>query len=495
MSRKYIAGIITILIGVSLIAPWIIMGSAAASERNVGSGDLVFQGESEISLEGNYTPEELINIEGYPLELPVSVAQPMGIYQSSDQEFRLAVVEAKVTDFELLNKYGEDNSGGVVRPGAVVEGVVEYNFGVSESIEVRVTTRRGLDVTQQLVTELDPENDQYKFIIDTSDIDPELSPFTVTVEGEDDLDFGEATQSTTLAIQNFQPSITSDDGSVVQGEHLTYAISGAAEGATVSIHIDPDMLEEGFEGDVFRDVGDVESIGTSYNQLSTLYSDLEIDNGQAVGQISTDGIKPGTYEFQVFVESGETANGEPDATMAFEVEWDEPPPTEIPPTPIPEPESAGPTPVPDQSKPSGSDSAFSGGSSQNDDRTESTAPTEKPDSIDDIADNDSNNRDDIDPVDTDENNPSDEKEVETNEIESSNDEPKAVTEQHLNDSSTTAATTGEAGEEIADEPQLRRGFFTNGSDASITFIDSLSITTIGIALSLLSILVDLERGG
>ena len=495
MPNKIFVAVITTLIGLSLIAPWVMVGSVTASDRSVGSGDFVFQGESNINLEGNYTPDNLIQADGYSLEFPISEAQPPGIYRSSDQEFELIVREARITDFELINGHNKDVSGSVVRPGDTVEGVVEYNFGISESIKVQVRTRQGLDVTQELVEEAGQQGEEFVFELDTSDINPEFSPFTVTVEGEDDLDFGDATQSTTLAVRNFQPSITSDDRSVVQGEHMTYAISGAAEGATVSIHIDPGMLEEGFEGDIFRDVGDVESIGTSDNQLSTLYADLEIDNGQAVGQISTDGIKPGMYEFQVFVESGETANGEPDATMAFDVEWDEPPPTEIPPTPVPEPESAASTPVPDQSKPSGSDSSSSGGSSQNDDRTESIAPTEKSDSFDDIEDDDSNNRDDIGRVDTDENSQLDEMEVDINETESSDEESNAVTEQHLNNSSTTVATTGEAGEEIADEPRLRRGFFTNGSDASITFIDSLSITTIGIALSLLSILVDLERGG
>jgi len=495
MLRRYLTGLITIMIGLSLIAPWIMMGSVAAADRSVGSGGLVFQGESEISLEGNYTPEELINFEGYPLEFPVSETQPMGVYESSDKQFQIIVVEARVTEFELLNEYDEDVSGGVVEPGDFIEGVGEYNFGMSESIELTVTSRQGLDVTQQLVAELDPQDEEYNFRINTNDINPELSPFTVTVEGEDDLDFGDATRSTTFAIQNFHPRITSDDRSVVQGERMTYAISGVAEGATVSVHVDPSIREEDFEGDIFRDVGDVVSIGPNDNQTSTLYANLEIDDGRAVGQISTDGIKPGMHEFRMFLGKGQTSGGEPDATLAYKVDRNEPPPTETPPTPIPESEPAAPTPATEQSNPSSSGSRSSGDSSQNDDRSENIAPPEKPDSPNDMLDNDSNERDDIDRPDTDDNGQSDEIVSEKNETDSADEDLNAVSEQPLSDSSTTAATTGEPGEQVADEPQLRRGFFTNGSDASITFIDSLSITTIGIALSLLSILVDLERGG
>ncbi len=191
-----------------------------AGTGNVTDGATLYQGERGISIyapDGNaVSPSSLERTggasEGEPLGLPIPADQPLGSY-SDGSETEITVQTARITTFDVNNNNGADVNGGTLMPSQdQSEVAVAYNFGEAERLELIIEDDDGVDVTNELLADGESRylaTDSGEGTIGISPGAVDRGEYTFTVEGEDDLDFGEATRSTTITIS----STTADDSS------------------------------------------------------------------------------------------------------------------------------------------------------------------------------------------------------------------------------------------------------------------------------------------
>jgi len=317
-SHKRRAVILAALMVLSVFAVSVaFVGTAAAGDREVSADATIFQGEDNITFNStDFGSQQLVgqsgNAEGLILTSPIPETQTPGTYGAGGNN--TTVVEPKITDFDILNEDGNDVSGSTLLiPSSSTNEkvVVDYNFGAAEDIELTVTDADGLDVTSEWTSSPKNATDgTAQITFDSTNVDTGV--YTFEVAGAGDLDFGDATQTTTITvIDEESASITAGTANIVTGEDLTFTVTGLSEDEYVGVYVksgdfDTDVIDSN-ASTMFRNVGDTTQTGfydTGSNSViftdgSTTgaagteiadyaYAILQIDGGQAVGSINSD---------------------------------------------------------------------------------------------------------------------------------------------------------------------------------------------------------------
>ena len=269
------------------------------SVGDVGDGEIIFQGEEDIQLRdssGNRLEAAAFertggDNEGVPLSIPVPQDQTTGSYLApssalpGSSDISITVASPTISTFDVQNEplgtsagvgAGSDVNGGtLVADGSGAHVEVNYNFEEAESVELTVEDENGVDVTNEILA---GSADAVADGTDTSgndvtpvgiDLDPtglDEGEYTFSISGTEDLDFGDATQSTTVQIVTEETAnldLSSDE--VVQGENIDFTIDGTSEGNFHGIFIDSQDFRDGITADeaddVFRNVGDTVDTG------------------------------------------------------------------------------------------------------------------------------------------------------------------------------------------------------------------------------------------
>ena len=299
-------------------------------EGVVYAGATVFQGESGIELGGTISSgvvKTAGDAEGVPLEIPnVPQDQATGRYTTdgSSGSPGVTVQTPRVTTLEVENIRGVDIAGGSVRQGDSTSGAGEltvvgaWNYENAENLEVTIVNNDGLDVTREAIVEPpgstgDPATKQASDIADNevqwdtdlSDLD--TGTFTITLEGTDDLDFGQASRQTTITVTGSdEVSLNFDRRTVTRGEDVTFLIRGSSAGEFHIVTIaENDFRSRGLSTSqrerIFRRVGDTVLTGYS-EQERVAYAVVEIDDdtGVGVGQIDTTNLDDSSIDVDLY---------------------------------------------------------------------------------------------------------------------------------------------------------------------------------------------------
>ena len=263
----------------------------------VGPGEIIFQGEEDIQLQdgsgGNLAAAEFERASGdnagVPLSIPVDTDQTTGTYETASPgttgRVTVTVASPSISTFDVQNEplgtsagvgAGSDVNGGtLVADGSGAHVEVNYNFEEAESVELTVEDENGVDVTNEILAGSADAvadgtdasgNDVTPVGIDLDPTGLDEGEYTFSISGTEDLDFGDATQSTTVQIVTEETAnldLSSDE--VVQGENVDFTIDGTSEGNFHGIFIDSQDFNDGITADeaddVFRNVGDTVDTG------------------------------------------------------------------------------------------------------------------------------------------------------------------------------------------------------------------------------------------
>jgi len=327
-------------------------------------GATVYQGESDIELADEFTStptKDAGNDEGITLQTP-DVAQSQATGSYSDSSGNSVVVEQpRVTTLDIENQNGEDISGGSVYEGDSDTGAGEldvvagWNYRAAEDLEVTVEDEDGLDVTGDAIQEDEfktkddygsVRNNRVLWDMDLSDIG--TGTYTVTVEGSDDLDFGEASQSTTITVtgdDNVQIDLS--QSTATRGEDVRFDITGSNAGDQHVVTIENTDFRDSNNFNqtarIFRNAGDTEEVGivtegnTQYNRsqvnanavpsgasIAYAYAIVEVDDdtGIGVGQIETGNLDTTSVEVNVYGAQSGTGSGADEAVVPDDVSSD-----------------------------------------------------------------------------------------------------------------------------------------------------------------------------
>ena len=297
-------------------------GNAAAYDTvtsigDVGPGEIIFQGEEDIQLQdgsgGNLAAAEFERASGdnagVPLSIPVDTDQTTGTYETSGG-VTVTVASPSISTFDVQNEplsagvgAGSDVNGGTLvadaSPGSGAHVEVNSNFEEAESVELTVEDENGVDVTNEIVAGsadavadgTDASGDDVTPV--GIDLDPtglDEGEYTFSISGTEDLDFGDATQSTTVQIVTEETAnldLSSDE--VVQGENIDFTIDGTSEGNFHGIFIDSQDFNDGITADeaddIFRNVGD--TVDTGIVNASGINGGTDINYGAAFSGTGT----------------------------------------------------------------------------------------------------------------------------------------------------------------------------------------------------------------
>ncbi|WP_420191933.1 S8 family serine peptidase [Haloplanus salinarum] len=183
-------------------------------------GATAFQGESDILLGNafvNNPTKTIDDSEGVTFEVPnIPQNKQTGRYTDSNGN-TVTLQTPRVTTLDVLNTNGESVAGGSVSGGASGETgasnltvVGAWNYEEAENLELTVEDSAGLDVTAAATddaikaasdrgTNVNGHNissNEVGYNIDLSN----TGTYVIKLAGTDDLDFGEATQSTTVTV-------------------------------------------------------------------------------------------------------------------------------------------------------------------------------------------------------------------------------------------------------------------------------------------------------
>jgi hypothetical protein len=214
-------------------------GTAGANRtltENLESGDVIFQGEtlSEADITGSVGDGDTNNVENFTTdtgEVPLRIEggeipqdQQTGVYTTGDDT--LTVRAPSISDLEVINSENQDVAGGNILIDEKMNISVTFNYANAENMTVSVENEAGIDVTSQFLNETsvnanktDPAIEGDVVVVDTegtavfsvypthSGDGPSLAragtgTYTITAEGAGSLDFGSATQSTTVTIDH-----------------------------------------------------------------------------------------------------------------------------------------------------------------------------------------------------------------------------------------------------------------------------------------------------
>jgi major cell surface glycoprotein (TIGR04216 family) len=267
------------------------VGTVAINNNDViiDNTDTIFQGQEGIefdtgdtSLTGNGG-----DAEGRVISSPISPTAVPGQYSDTgnadSNAIQVTLDEPRISDYEIRNANDEDISGGSVAEANAdnLEVFVEYNFDQYENAEISVDDQDGLEITDDVITTTNPAGgtatgtttQTFGLNLDGQD----AGTYTITAEGEDDFDFGQASQSATLELtseENVGVELASD--TVTQGDNLRYDVVGGVAGDSHIVQInDTDFNDNADDfdiGTIFRNVEDVEErgivVGNNFHEVS-----------------------------------------------------------------------------------------------------------------------------------------------------------------------------------------------------------------------------------
>jgi len=327
--------------------------STSEATLTVNDGATIFQGQDNIEFNTSTTSSLTGvsgNAEGQVVSVPIPEDQTTGTYAEggNTSNFDVTIDQPRISDFEIRNRNGADITGASVAEVNAdnLAVYVEYNYNAYENIDITVEDPDGLEVQGDVITgnangdisstdsSLDSGNNVGGFTgtTGTSDVtfglnldNQDAGTYTVTAEGNDELDFGSASTSGTVEL-TAEDNIGIEFGSdtVTQGENVRYEIVGSEAGDTHLVQInDTDIAdsEETSLGDVattFRNVQDVEDRGVivdgdfhtvtgsannpsveaasasslGVNDVEAAYAIVTIDDdtGLGVGSVDTSGL-------------------------------------------------------------------------------------------------------------------------------------------------------------------------------------------------------------
>nr|AAA72185.1 cell surface glycoprotein precursor [Halobacterium salinarum] len=316
------------------------------TEGSVASGATIFQGEEDVTFrkldnEKEVSPATLSRTggsdEGVPLQMPIPEDQSTGSYDSNgpdndEADFGVTVQSPSVTMLEVRNNADNDVTGGVLNTQQDEFSIaVDYNYYAAEDLELTVEDEDGLDVTDEILA-ADQSGGAYedgtgnngpntlRFDIDPNNVD--AGDYTVSVEGVEDLDFGDATESASVTISSSnKASLNLAEDEVVQGANLKYTIENSPEGNYHAVTIDSSDFRDSSSGadaaKVMRSVGDTVDTGlvvdndstteivddyenTSISDVDYAYAIVEIDDGNGVGSIETQYLDDSSADIDLY---------------------------------------------------------------------------------------------------------------------------------------------------------------------------------------------------
>ncbi|WP_256947027.1 HVO_2072 family ArtA-dependent S-layer glycoprotein, partial [Halobacterium hubeiense] len=308
--------------------PW----DTSTGEGDVSTGATVFQGEDDIQFvdeNGNDVSATSLERasgadEGVPLAMPIPQDQTTGSYDlngpaAGDGGLRVTVQTPRVTTLEVQNNAESDVSGGILTTNQDDASVyVEYNYENAEDIELIVENEDGLDVTDEIVEGTDTMNGDGRIDINPNAVD--AGDYTFTVEGVDDLDFGDATETVPVTISSSQTaSLNLAADEVVQGENLQYTVENSPEGNFHAVTIDADDFRNGISAsnaaNILRNVGDTSETGVvtdggpttagnagdvDIDDVNYAYAIVEIDGGNGVGSINSQHLDDASVDVDLY---------------------------------------------------------------------------------------------------------------------------------------------------------------------------------------------------
>ena len=339
----------------------VVYNVADGDTGEVGDGAIIFQGEDDITIvdsQGNeLSParfQRAAEAGGETLSLPVSQDAETGRYQATgiaaetdsggtdNGIINLTVDTPRITTFDINNNQTDVNGGTLTSDQTGATALIEYNFEQSENITLTVEDEDGVDVTNTLIADNKLDADQTALNFDADDsatangtgknfapggdnrtgvgsngtvafaLDPsgvDEGEYTFIAEGDDDLTFGDAQQTTTVTIStDRQASLNLGQDSATQGENVPFTIDESIEGNFHAVIIEPSDIRQSAGGsidpneaeDVFRNVGDTTQVGllnitsrevsttaTDGDNVTAAFAIVEIDGGNGVGSIES----------------------------------------------------------------------------------------------------------------------------------------------------------------------------------------------------------------
>ncbi|MFC7131155.1 HVO_2072 family ArtA-dependent S-layer glycoprotein [Haloferax chudinovii] len=317
--------------------------------KTIASGDRVFLGEEIDTDAGLGDSNPLLtgvsgNAEGISLDLTSPIPQssddqPLGTYSAdgeSSGSANVTLLAPRITDSEILTASGGDVTGSAISSDDADELYVnaDYNYESAEKVEVTVEDPSGTDITNEVLTSSsDVVNDstvdtQNGAQLDMSDQD--AGEYTIILEGAEDLDFGQASQTLSLTISSQdEVGIELDSESVTQGTNVQYTVTNGIDGNQHVVAIDANDLRNDVTTAqaerVFRNIGDTEEVGianedtsedATADNASIAYAVVEIDGASAVGGIETQYLDDSDIDIEVYdvgVNATEAASGDFDS--------------------------------------------------------------------------------------------------------------------------------------------------------------------------------------
>jgi len=330
-------------------------GSAAAERGNldadsepfnktIQSGDRVFLGE-EINTDAGLGADEPLltgvagNAEGVSLDLSSPIPQttenqPLGTYDvdgsGSATTPNVTLLAPRITDSEILTSSGGDVTGSAISSGDADNLYVnaDYNYEAAEKVEVTVEDPSGTDITNEVLNGTDVYADDNSVGgtsstgggvgIDMSGQD--AGEYTIILEGAEDLDFGDASETMTLTISSQdEVGIELDSESVTQGTDVQYTVTNGIDGNEHVVAIDLSDLRNDATTEqakaVFRNIGDTSEVGIANDSATNAsgsatgptvetadiaYAVVEIDGASAVGGVETQYLDDSDVDIEVY---------------------------------------------------------------------------------------------------------------------------------------------------------------------------------------------------
>ncbi len=274
--------------------------------NNVTDGAVIFQGEEDIVFRNN-TDDDTVppasfsraaEAGGETLTVPVPQDQAVGQYSTPQNDFNVTVQTPRITTFDVNNNFTDVNGGTLTtdQTGATVD--VVYNFEDSENITLTVEDESGQEVTQEFLRggQLDTINGSSQdgdVTFNITPADSDEGEYTFTVEGDDDLDFGDASQSTTVTIVSDQKAnLDLAEEEIVQGGNLDFTITNRQTGTFHLVRIDQSEFRNNIDvsdaENIFRNVDDTVQTGvingtnvsaSSIGDVDAAFAVVEMDDG------------------------------------------------------------------------------------------------------------------------------------------------------------------------------------------------------------------------
>ncbi|XGI83078.1 hypothetical protein ACEU6E_07285 [Halorutilales archaeon Cl-col2-1] len=309
----------------------------------------VFQGEEDIIWKPDDLPGVLYGIEGiaaegerFEITTSVPQAQETGKYAERMNEtgYKAEVISPEVREFETYNEGMGTVGGGEIATTEAVLVTADWNFMKAEDIELTVTSPAGTDITDSVLVEdyknlsdsqIDELNETDHYNVSTGEPehvsnrtqglgrtshgidDPaywglnftgwETGSYEITVEGSDDLTFGDASSSESLSVvAEKNPSLSLDSGTATQGERVGFTVTESDDGIYHSVAVGKRDIAEGYNiREVFELVGDDED-GTVNITTTPDYvvATVAIDGSTGEGLIDTRVLKDKSVDFYLF---------------------------------------------------------------------------------------------------------------------------------------------------------------------------------------------------